>query len=144
MNCYLAHGFNNFFVLAPTLAIYNKLIADFIPNTTVYYSAMLAQAVCKLEGFTYEPSDSVYWQHGHSTERDFIYVTTQNLSHDQLQALSDEVGEGRSLLVMCSAFRLPAASRGSVAQAGGKPDKVSQSHDQKDSQDRAHPLRMGP
>ncbi len=71
---------------------------------------MLAQAVCKLEGFTYAPSDSVYWQQGHSTERDFIYVTTQNLSHDQLQALSDEVGDGRSLLVMCSAFR-------------GKPDK---------------------
>jgi adenine-specific DNA-methyltransferase len=67
--------------------------------------AMLAQAVCKLEGFTYAPSDTVYWQQGHSTERDFIYVTTQNLSHDQLQALSDEVGEERSLLVMCSAFR---------------------------------------
>ena len=66
---------------------------------------MLAQAVCKLEGFTYAPSDTVYWQQGHSSERDFIYVTTQNLSHDQLQALSDEVGEARSLLVLCSAFR---------------------------------------
>jgi predicted heme/steroid binding protein len=62
----------------------------------------------KLEGFTYAPSDSVYWQHGHSTERDFIYVTTQNLSHEQLQQLSDEVGENRSLLVMCSAFRAKA------------------------------------
>ncbi len=70
-----------------------------------YNPAMLAQAVCKLEGFTYEPSDTVYWQQGHSSERDFIYVTTQNLSHDQLQALSDEVGEHRSLLVMCAAFR---------------------------------------
>jgi len=71
----------------------------------VYNPAMLAQAVCKLEGFTYAPSDTVYWQQGYSTEQDFIYVTTQNLSHDQLQALSDEVGEGRTLLVMCSAFR---------------------------------------
>ncbi len=66
---------------------------------------MLAEAVCKLEGFTYAPSDSVYWQHGHSTERDFIYVTTQNLSHEQLQQLSDEVGPERSLLVLCTAFR---------------------------------------
>jgi adenine-specific DNA-methyltransferase len=32
-------------------------------------------------------------------------VTTQNLSHDQLQALNDEVGSNRSLLVLCSAFR---------------------------------------
>ncbi|MDR4496011.1 MAG: hypothetical protein R3B74_16665 [Nitrospirales bacterium] len=66
---------------------------------------MLSQAVCKLEGFIYAPSDTVYWQHGHSTERDFIYVTTANLSHDQLLQLSDEVGGERSLLVVCSAFR---------------------------------------
>ncbi len=70
-----------------------------------FNAAMLAEAVCKLEGFVYAPSDTVYWQHGHSTERDFIYVTTANLSHDQLQQLSDEVGSDRSLLVVCSAFR---------------------------------------
>ena len=67
--------------------------------------AMLAEAVCKLEGFVFAPSDTIYWQHGHSTERDFIYVTTQNLSHDQLQQLSDEVGSERTLLILCSAFR---------------------------------------
>ena len=66
---------------------------------------MLAAAICKLEGFTYAPSDTHYWQHGTSTENDFIYVTTQSLTPEQLQALSDEVGEGRSLLVCCSAFR---------------------------------------
>jgi len=70
-----------------------------------FNAAMLAEAVCKLEGFVYAPSDTVYWQHGHSTERDFIYVTTANLSHDQLQQLSDEVGSDRSLLLVCSAFR---------------------------------------
>jgi len=37
---------------------------------------MLAEAVCKLEGFAYAPSDEVYWQHGQSTETDYIYVTT--------------------------------------------------------------------
>ena len=57
-----------------------------------YNPAMLAEAICKLEGFTYAPSDSVYWQHGHSTESDFIYVTTQTLTREQLQKLSDEVG----------------------------------------------------
>ncbi len=73
-----------------------------------YNSAMLAEAVCKLEGFSYEPSDSLYWMHGKSTETDFIYVTTQNLNRDQLALLSDEVGCNRSLLVMCSAFRAKA------------------------------------
>jgi adenine-specific DNA-methyltransferase len=70
-----------------------------------YNAEMLAEALCKLEGFTYAPSDSVYWQHGQSTERDFLYVTTQILSRDQLQELSDDVGPERSLLVLCSAFR---------------------------------------
>lgn len=33
---HLAHGINNFFVLAPNLTIYDKLIADFTPNTPKY------------------------------------------------------------------------------------------------------------
>jgi type III restriction enzyme len=33
---HLAHGINNFFVLAPNLTIYNKLISDFTPNTRKY------------------------------------------------------------------------------------------------------------
>jgi len=70
-----------------------------------YNAEMLAAAICKLEGFTYAPSDAHYWQHGTSTENDFIYVTTQSLAPEQLQVLSDEVGEGHSLLVCCSAFR---------------------------------------
>lgn len=97
-----------YYRLAPSLLEKDKW-DNWVINKA-YNSAMLAEAVCKLEGFTYAPSDTVYWQHGHSTEQDFIYVTTQNLSHDQLQALSDEVGEHRSLLVLCSAFR-------------GKPDR---------------------
>ncbi len=66
---------------------------------------MLTAAICKLEGFTYAPSDTRYWRHGHSTETDFIYVTTQTLNADQLQALSDDVGDEKSLLVCCSAFK---------------------------------------
>ncbi len=40
-----------------------------------------------------------------ATERDFVYVTTAHLTHDQLQQLSDEVGQDRTLLVLCTAFR---------------------------------------
>ena len=70
-----------------------------------YNAAMLAEALCKLEGFTYAPSDTIAWQHGHSTERDFLYVTTQTLTEAQLRQLSEEVGPDRSLLVLCTAFR---------------------------------------
>ena len=70
-----------------------------------YNPTMLAEALCKLEGFTSAPSETQWWNHGYSSEHDFIYVTTQNLSTQQLQELSDEVGGDRSLLVCCTAFR---------------------------------------
>jgi adenine-specific DNA-methyltransferase len=70
-----------------------------------FNAAMLAEAMCKMMGFVYAPSEEQYWEHGHSTENDFIYVTTQTLDQAQLEALSEEVGERRSLLVCCSAFR---------------------------------------
>lgn len=73
-----------------------------------FNAEMLAEAVCKLEGFVYAPSDEVYWQHGHSTETDFIYVTTQFMNREMLTRLSDEVGENKSLLVVCKAFRVKA------------------------------------
>lgn len=66
---------------------------------------MLSEAVCKLEGYIYAPSDTLYWQHGHSSEKSFIYVTTQHLTREQLTQLNDEVGSNRSLLVCCAAFR---------------------------------------
>ncbi len=70
-----------------------------------FNAAMLAEAMCKLEGFEYAPSEDVYWIHGKSTETDFLYVTTQFMSKEMLTRLSDEVGPERSLLICCSAFR---------------------------------------
>ncbi len=93
-----------YYKLAPSL-----LERDQFGNWVIskkYQPTMLAEALCKLEGFKYAPSDMTFWQHGHSTEKDFIYVTTQTLTRDQLQRLSDEVGPDRSLLVLCSAFRV--------------------------------------
>jgi len=40
---HLAHGFKHFFVLAPNLTIYNKLIADFTPNTPKYVFKGIAE-----------------------------------------------------------------------------------------------------
>ncbi|WEI12980.1 site-specific DNA-methyltransferase [Acinetobacter soli] len=70
-----------------------------------YNQEMLVEAMCKLEGYTYTPSETEYWNHGKGSETDFIYVTTQTLSDQQLQAISEEVGEGRTLLIIASAWR---------------------------------------
>lgn len=92
-----------YFKLAPSLLETDKWGREVISKA--YNAEMLAEALCKLEGFTYAPSDAVYWQQGHSTERDFIYVTTQTLGPEQLQQLSEEVGPDQTLLILCSAFR---------------------------------------
>jgi len=119
-----------YYKLAPSLIV-NDRWGNPVINPE-YNAAHLAEALCKLEGFSYAPSEVHWWQHGHSSERDFIYVTTQNLSAEQLQVLSDELalspdpsaitpgialppasmqsspasgrGESRSLLVCCAAF----------------------------------------
>lgn len=92
-----------YYRLAPSLLEQDKW-GRWVINKA-YNPTMLAEALCKLEGFTYAPSDTFYWQQGHSTEQDFIYVTTQNLSRAQLAQLSDEVGTECTLLVLCGAFR---------------------------------------
>lgn len=96
-----------YFRLAPSLLEKDKW-GNWVINKQ-YNAAMLAEALCKYEGFTYAPNEAAYWQHGFSTENDFIYVTTQTLNRDQLAALSEEVGGQRSLLVCCGAFRADAA-----------------------------------
>jgi len=40
---HLVHGINHFFVLAPNLTIYNKLITDFTPNTSKYVFKGIAE-----------------------------------------------------------------------------------------------------
>lgn len=92
-----------YYELAPSLLEKDKWGREIISHK--YDAAMLAQALCKLEGFTYAPSADVWWQQGHSSETDFLYVTTQTLGPEELAALSDDVGDERSLLVLCAAWR---------------------------------------
>lgn len=100
-----------YYRLAPSL-----IVPDRWGNSVVnpaYNAAQLAEALCKLEGFVYAPSEEHWWAHGRSSERDFIFITTQTLSAEQLQSISEEVGEERSLMVCCAAFRGVNAARAS-------------------------------
>lgn len=58
---HLAHGIDNFFVLAPNLTIYNKLIADFTPNTPKYVFKGVAEFATQppmvITGDNYEQSN---------------------------------------------------------------------------------------
>ncbi|MEP0755864.1 DEAD/DEAH box helicase family protein [Trichocoleus sp. Lan] len=60
---YLAHGIKNFFVLAPNLTIYNKLITDFTPNTSKYVLKGIAEFAIDapeiITGGNYEKSATI-------------------------------------------------------------------------------------
>ena len=93
-----------YFNLAPSLLEADKWGRWVISKD--YNAAMLAEAMCKHMGFSYSPAQDAreYWRHGHSSERDFIFVTTVAMTHDQLRAISEDVGPERTLLVCCKAF----------------------------------------
>lgn len=96
-------GGYRYFRLAPSLLERDQFGQWVISKS--YNPEMLAEAMCKHFGFSYEPSAEHFWMHGHSSQADFIYVTTASLTHDQLRAISEEVGEDRTLLICCKAFQ---------------------------------------
>ena len=96
-------GGYRYFRLAPSLLEKDQF--DQWVISKAYNAEMLAEAMCQHFGFTYAPSADHYWLHGHSSEADFIYVTTNSLTHDQIRAISDEVGAERTLLICCKAFQ---------------------------------------
>lgn len=92
-----------FYELAPSL-----LKEDRFGNLVInreYNADMLAAAMAKQEGYTYRPDKELYWKQGQSSEQDFIYTTTQFLTVESLDAISDAMVEGESLLICCTAFQ---------------------------------------
>ncbi|MBS6458802.1 MAG: site-specific DNA-methyltransferase [Alistipes sp.] len=92
-----------FYELAPSL-----LKEDRFGNLVInkeYNADMLAAAMAKQEGFTYSPSADIYWKQGFSSESDYIYTTTQFMTVEGLAAIAEQMKEGESLLVCCTAFQ---------------------------------------
>lgn len=92
-----------FYELAPSLLNKDKF-GNFVINKE-YNADMLAAAMAKQEGYTYQPNNEVYWKQGQSSEDDYIYTTTQFLTVEILEALHNALGEGESLLICCCAFQ---------------------------------------
>ena len=91
-----------YYNLAPSLVKFDEWGNPVINKE--FNENMLVRALCKVEGFNFAPSPDVYWKQGKSTESDFIYVTTQHLTAQMLQKLSDDVGDSCTLLICCGSF----------------------------------------
>ena len=87
---HLAHGIDNFFVLAPNLTIYNKLIADFTPGTPKYVFTGIAP-------FATQPPEIITgdnWQSRAGTLFDVLIRCKVNIFN--ISKINSEVRGGRS------------------------------------------------
>lgn len=100
-----------FYELAPSLLKEDKF-GNLIINKE-YNADMLAAAMAKQEGYTYQPDSTLYWKQGQSSEHDYIYTTTQFLTLESLDAISETMQEGESLLICCTAFQKECQSHSS-------------------------------
>lgn len=91
-----------FYNLAPSLILKDTFGGDII--NPLYNANMLAAAMAKQEGFRYSPDETSYWKQGISSEKDFIFTTTQFLTIEMLDRLAEEMKPGESLLVCCKSF----------------------------------------
>lgn len=73
-----------------------------------YDAIQLAEAVCKHEGFKFWPDQNLYWKQGYSTEKDFIFVTTEFLTADRIERIAASMKPDETLLICAKAFRVPA------------------------------------
>lgn len=91
-----------FYTLAPSLLNQDKF-GNWVISTE-YNGQMLAAAMAKQEGFTFQPDENKYWKQGRSSEQDYIFTTTQYLTRTMLDAIAEDLLAEESLLVCCAQF----------------------------------------
>ncbi len=90
-------GGYKFYELAESLLVKNPKLPVYQINPS-YTFDMVAEAICKIEGFTYAPEGEF---HGHSSENRFIHVTMEFVNMKYIQSLLKNLGERQSLLIYC-------------------------------------------
>lgn len=89
-------GGYHFYELAPSLLVKNDKIPIHEVNP-IYTFEMLAEAICKIEGFYYQRGAEVF--HGYSSENSFIYIAQEFVNVAYVNALAAQLGKGASLLI---------------------------------------------
>lgn len=95
-------GGYKFYELAPSL-----LKKDEFDNWIIdskYDAEMLAEAMAKHEGYKFSPDEKNVYKQGYSTEKDFIFTTTQFLTNALLYQIHNKLNEDESLLICATHF----------------------------------------
>lgn len=98
-----------FYELAPSLLKKDKF-GNFVIDER-YNNEMLAAAMCKHEGFTYEPDSEMFWKQGYSYENDFIFTTTNLITPEYIDGIYNEMKQDESLLICCKAYQVSCEGR---------------------------------
>lgn len=94
-------GGYHFYELAPSLLVRSDKLPIYQVNPE-YTFEMLCEAICKIEGFRYQP-EGVF--HGHSSEKRFIHITKAFVNAEYVKSVSTALGEDQSLLIFGTAIQ---------------------------------------
>lgn len=86
-----------FYELAEPLLVKNKVLPVYQINPS-YTWDMVCEAICKIEGFTYEPYGEFQ---GHSSENRFIHITEEFVNTKYVMSIMKNLGDKQSLLIYC-------------------------------------------
>ena len=87
-----------FYELAKPLLVKNAKLPIYQVNPE-YTFEMMAEAICKLEGFKYNPTGEY---HGFSTENRFIHITNDFVNSSYVVSISKHLSKKQSLLIYCT------------------------------------------
>lgn len=90
-------GGYKFYELAEPLLVKNTALPVYQINPS-YTWDMVCEAICKIEGFTYEPSGEFQ---GYSSENRFIHITEEFVNTKYVMSVMKTLGEKQSLLIYC-------------------------------------------
>ena len=95
-------GGYRFYELASSL-INKDLFGEYVINPD-YNADMLAAAVALHEGFSYQPSNELFWKQSVGNENSFLFVTTRHLTSPLLDSVKSTMEDGEYLIIACRSF----------------------------------------
>ena len=99
---WLGGGAYKFYELAPTLIKKDFLDIEII--NPEYNPEMLAATIALHEGYTYNPSEDIFWKQSIGTENSFLFVTTNYIDMNYVTKIREMMEENEFLLIACKAF----------------------------------------
>jgi len=99
---YQGGGGYRFYELAPTLVLKDDFGQAII--NPAYKPEMLAAAVSVHEGYVYEPDKAIFWKQAHSSDKSFLFVTTNHVTADYVDTIHQQMKDDEFLVISCKSF----------------------------------------